>query len=237
MFNSPESIGINIGIFSVRFNWYDAIVIIEVWSDVVCPWCFIGKRRLEKAIAKLPDSSQIEVRHRAFQLQPDIKVTIPTSQHLAEKYRVSAQEVEAMQANVCSIADGEGLCYDLKNTLSGNTFDAHRLLLWSAELGKQSDLLEALYSAYFEKSEPVFTHSDLAKIAERVGLDSREVINLLESDKYVSQVKEDQEIARQLGANGVPFFVFDMKYGISGAQPQEVFDQTIVKALEESSRS
>ncbi|MBU6264117.1 MAG: DsbA family oxidoreductase [Actinomycetales bacterium] len=209
-------------------------MIIEVWSDVVCPWCFIGKRRLEKAIAKLPDPSVIEVRHRAFQLQPDITETIPTSQHLAEKYRVSAEQVAEMQANVCSIADGEGLCYDLKNTLSGNTLDAHRLVLWSAGKGKQQDLLEALYSAYFEQSKPVFSHEDLLVIAESVGLDRRETKTLLMTDLLEDQVKEDQAIAHQLGANGVPFFVFDMKYGVSGAQPQEVFDQTLVAALSEA---
>jgi predicted DsbA family dithiol-disulfide isomerase len=209
-------------------------MIIEVWSDVVCPWCFIGKRRLEKAIAKLPDPSVIEVRHRAFQLQPDISETIPTTQHLAEKYRVSAEQVAEMQANVCSIADGEGLCYDLKNTLSGNTLDAHRLVLWAAGKGKQQELLEALYSAYFEQSKPVFSHEDLLVIAESVGLNRREAETLLMTDLLEDQVKEDQAIAHQLGANGVPFFVFDMKYGISGAQPQEVFDQTLVAALSEA---
>jgi len=209
-------------------------MIIEVWSDVVCPWCFIGKRRLEKAIAKLPDPSVIEVRHRAFQLQPDITETIPTSQHLAEKYRVSAEQVAEMQANVCTIADGEGLCYDLKNTLSGNTLDAHRLVLWAAGKGKQQELLEALYSAYFEQSKPVFSHEDLLVIAESVGLDRREAETLLMTDLLEDQVKEDQAIAHQLGANGVPFFVFDMKYGISGAQPQEVFDKTLEIALSES---
>lgn len=209
-------------------------MIIEVWSDVVCPWCFIGKRRLEKAIAKLPDPNVIEVRHRAFQLQPDITETIPTSQHLAEKYRVSAEQVAEMQANVCSIADGEGLCYDLKNTLSGNTLDAHRLILWAAGKGKQQELLEALYSAYFEQSKPVFSHEDLLAIAESVGLDRREAETLLMTGLLEDQVKEDQATAHQLGANGVPFFVFDMKYGISGAQPQDVFDQTLVAALSEA---
>jgi predicted DsbA family dithiol-disulfide isomerase len=209
-------------------------MIIEVWSDVVCPWCFIGKRRLDKAIAKLTDPNVVEVRHRAFQLQPDISETVPTSQHLAEKYRVSAEQVAEMQANVCSIADGEGLCYDLKNTLSGNTMDAHRLILWAAGKGKQQDLLEALYSAYFEQSKPVFTHSDLLTIAESIGLDVKEAETLLMTDLLEDQVKEDQAIAHQLGANGVPFFVFDMKYGISGAQPQEVFDQTLVAALSEA---
>ena len=208
-------------------------MLIEVWSDVVCPWCYIGKRRLEKAIAKLPNPASVEVRHRAFQLQPDIEGTVSTTKHLAEKYNVSAEQVAEMQANVCSIADGEGLCYDLKDTLSGNTLDAHRLILWSAGKGKQEALLEALYSAYFEKSKPVFTHQDLLEITDAVGLDHHEAETLLISDLLEEQVKEDQAIAHQLGANGVPFFVIDMKYGISGAQPQEVFTQTLATALSE----
>lgn len=212
-------------------------MLIEVWSDVVCPWCFIGNRRLEKAIAKLPDPSVVEVRHRAFQLQPDIQETVLTSQFLAEKYRVSPDQVEAMQANVCSIADGEGLCYDLKNTLSGNTLDAHRLIHWSAGKGKQAELLEALYSAYFEKSQPVFTHQDLIAVAEQIGLDAKEAKTLLETDLLEDEVKADQALAQQLGANGVPFFVFDMKYGFSGAQPQEVFDETLKQALVEFTNS
>jgi protein disulfide-isomerase len=122
----------------------------------------------------------------------------------------------------------------LKNTLSGNTLDAHRLVLWAAGKGKQQELLEALYSAYFEQSKPVFSHEDLLVIAESVGLNRREAETLLMTDLLEDQVKEDQAIAHQLGANGVPFFVFDMKYGISGAQPQEVFDQTLVAALSEA---
>lgn len=209
-------------------------MIIDVWSDVVCPWCFIGKRRLEKAIAKLPDPNTVQVRHRAFQLQPDITETVPTAQHLSEKYRVSPEQVAQMQANVCSIADGEGLCYDLTNTLSGNTFDAHRLLLSSAKNGTQGSLLEALYSAYFEQNKPVFSHDDILGIVESAGLDVDSAKQVLESNEFADQVKEDQAIARELGANGVPFFVIDMKYGISGAQPQEVFDETLKAALAES---
>lgn len=209
-------------------------MLIEVWSDVVCPWCFIGKRRLEKAIAALPDPSVVQVRHRAFELQPDITETVPTSEHLAQKYRVSSAEVQAMQANVCSIADGEGLCYDLSNTLSGNTFHAHRLLLWAQEQGQQDTLLEEMYSAYFEKSESIFTDDDLIRIAERVGLAEDDVRKVLFSDDYSAQVREDEVLSRQLGATGVPFFVFGMKYGISGAQPQEVFDQTLRAALDEA---
>jgi predicted DsbA family dithiol-disulfide isomerase len=206
-------------------------MIIEVWSDVVCPWCFIGKRRLEKAIAKLPAGTPIEVRHRAFQLQPDIEGVTRTSDYLASKYRVDVDQVAAMQANVCSVADGEGLCYNLSDTLSGNTLDAHRLVLWAAEKGKQAELLEAMYSGYFEQSLPLFTNEDLLKIVEAARLPVDEAREVLESDAYASKVVEDQQVAASLGANGVPFFVFDMKIGFAGAQPDEVFEQAIAQAL------
>lgn len=205
-------------------------MIIDVWSDVVCPWCFIGKRRLEKALGEFGHSEEIVVRHRAFQLQPDAQETVPTHQLLAEKYRVSPKEVEKMQANVCAIADGEGLCYNLSGTLSGNTFDAHRLLLWAASMGKGEELLEAMYSGYFEKSLPLFSHQDLISIAETVGMDAVEVMNVLDSDQYAAEVLHDRDVASSLGATGVPFFVMDMKYGISGAQPLEVFVQTLEAA-------
>ena len=139
-------------------------MIIDVWSDVVCPWCFIGKRRLEKALSTFEHRGEVTIRHRAFQLQPDITTTVPTAQHLAEKYRIEEAQVKEMQANVCAVADGEGLCYNLDDTLSGNTFDAHRLLLWAATIDKQNELLEAMYSAYFEKSKPLFSHTDLVGI-------------------------------------------------------------------------
>jgi predicted DsbA family dithiol-disulfide isomerase len=198
---------------------------IDVWSDVVCPWCFIGRRRLQKAISQHGAGHDITVRHRAFQLQPDITKTVPTSEHLATKYRIDKAEVAQMQANVCSIADGEGLCYKLENTLSGNTADAHRLILWAETIGKDDELLEALYSAYFEKSLPIFSHEDLLAITDQVGINHAAAAALLQSSEFVDRVQEDQAIASQLGANGVPFYVVDMKFGISGAQPQEVFNQ------------
>jgi predicted DsbA family dithiol-disulfide isomerase len=203
---------------------------IDVWSDVVCPWCFIGRRRLQKAIAAHGSGFDITVRHRAFQLQPDITETVPTSEHLASKYRIDKAQVEAMQANVCQIADGEGLCYDLGATLSGNTLDAHRLILWAQTIGKDDELLEALYSAYFEKSLPVFSHQDLIAVAKTVGINESNAVALLESNEFADQVREDQNLAGQLGATGVPFYVIDMKFGISGAQPQEVFDQIFAQA-------
>lgn len=210
-------------------------MIIDVWSDVVCPWCFIGKRRLESALANFPDREKITIRHRAFQLQPDAREVVKTAELLSEKYGATPEQVKEMQANVCAIADGEGLCYKLDETLSGNTFDAHRLLLWSATIGKQDELLEAMYSAYFEKSRPLFSHPDLVSVAVSVGIDADIADDLLRSDSFTDEVIGDRNLAAQLGASGVPFFVFDMKYGISGAQPLEAFTQTLAKAYEEQS--
>ena len=205
-------------------------MIIDVWSDVVCPWCYIGKRRLERALEKFEFRDEIIVRHRAFELAPDARETMPTSQLLAEKYRISLDDVKQMQANVCAIADGEGLCYALDETLSGNTFDAHRILLWGATLEKQDALLEAMYSNYFEKSLPLFSYQDLCFVAESVGISAVEVMKILDSDQFTQEVIEDRKLASQLGATGVPFFVVDMKYVISGAQPLETFSQTLETA-------
>ncbi|MEI6844417.1 MAG: DsbA family oxidoreductase [Actinomycetes bacterium] len=205
-------------------------MIIDVWSDVVCPWCFIGKRRLEKALSIFEHRDEVTIRHHAFQLQPDITTTISTTTLLSEKYNLKPAAVKEMQANVCAIADGEGLCYDLDDTLSGNTFDAHRLLLWSATVNKQSELLEAMYSAYFEKSKPLFSHTDLVSVALSVDIDADVVEDILLSTKFTDEVIADRNLATQLGATGVPFFVIDMKYGISGAQPLEAFTKTLEEA-------
>lgn len=209
-------------------------MIIDVWSDVVCPWCFIGKRRLEKALSLFEHRDQVTIRHRAFQLQPDITSTVPTADYLADKYRMPTEKVKEMQANVCAIADGEGLCYNLDDTLSGNTFEAHRLLLWAATIDKQDVLLEAMYSAYFEKSQPLFSHADLISVATSIGLDSSDVEKILNSEQFKDEVIADRTLASQLGATGVPFFVVDMKYGISGAQPLEAFTQTLEGAWAEA---
>ena len=212
-------------------------MLVEVWSDVVCPWCFIGRRRLQSALKSFPHAEEVTVVHRAFQLQPDAVGVEPTSQHLAEKYGVSTEQVQQMQKNVCTIADGEGLCYDLDATLSGNTRDAHRLLLWAQDQGRAEVLLEALYSGYFEQGRSVFTHQDLLAFVDQVGLDHDAAQAVLESDAYADQVLEHARTAASLGANGVPFFVFDRRYGISGAQPVEAFTQTLDAAWQAATAS
>ena len=205
---------------------------IDVWSDVVCPWCFIGRRRLQKAIARI--GAEVTVKHRAFQLQPDLQKTVPTKELLASKYRISEVEVQSMQSNVCSIADGEGLCYDLSETQSGNTRDAHRLLLWAESSGKQDELLELMYSSYFEKKRSLFSHQDLLSITDACGIKEEEARAILNSESYQAECDADIALARQLGITGVPFYAIDMRYGISGAQPDEVFFETLKEAMSQT---
>ena len=209
-------------------------MLIDVWSDVVCPWCFIGKRRLEKALAEIDKSIPIEIRHRAFQLDPRTTEIRNTKDLLAEKYGIPIEGVDQMQSHVCKIADGEGLCYDLSNTNSGNTATAHRLLAWARELGKGQELLEVLFTNYFEKSKGVFTETELLELVAEAGLSTETAKEIINSDRYAESLAEDQAIAQEIGIGGVPFFVFDQKYGISGAEDLEVFKETIAKTLEES---
>jgi len=198
-------------------------MLIEVWSDVVCPWCFIGKRRLDFALEQA-GVKDAEIVYRAFQLDPSATTDgVRTIDVISRKYGVSLEEAEKMMGNVTSVAAGEGLNFRLLDGVSGNTGDAHRLILWAAEQGRGQELVEALFHRYFELAEPVFTTDDLLPIAAEVGLDRAAAAELLSSDAYADQVVADQEQAAAYGANGVPFFVFDRKVGFSGAQPLEVF--------------
>jgi len=205
---------------------------IEVWSDVVCPWCYIGKRRLELALRDFDGA--VEVVHRAFQLDPSTptegRLTVDL---LAEKYRVGPEQASQMMADVSEVARGVGLEYALDRTRSGNTRDAHRLLLWAQEHSPDAAqaLLERIYDAYFVRADSVFTADDLIPLVSAVGLDPDAARTVLASDAYREAVLADQRFAQELGANGVPFFVIDRRYGISGAQPLEVFRATLEQAV------
>jgi predicted DsbA family dithiol-disulfide isomerase len=214
---------------------------IQVWSDVVCPWCFIGKRRLEQAIAELRTDptwnvTDIEITHRAFQLDPssttDGRRTVDV---IAEKYGMTKDEAAAMMANVTEVASSVGLAYRLLDTRSGNTLDAHRLVLWAQEhagLDAAQDLLERILHGYFEEAEPVFTATELLPYVREAGLDAKAAAAMLETDNYRREAADDQQQAGRFGATGVPFFVIDDRFGISGAQPLEVFTETLRKAAE-----
>jgi predicted DsbA family dithiol-disulfide isomerase len=212
---------------------------IEIWSDVVCPWCFIGKRRLESALDAFPHRDEVEVEFRSFELDPSAPTPAgePVVTMLARKYGVSVEQAAQMQEQVTQVAAEVGLEYHLDQTLHANTVDAHRLLhLALDEAGPrvQAELKEALMTAYFTRAEDVTDHDVLRKAATDVGLDPSRVDAVLASQEYADAVRADIDQARAFGATGVPFFVVDRKYGISGAQPVEVFTQVLERAWDES---
>jgi predicted DsbA family dithiol-disulfide isomerase len=209
---------------------------VEVWSDVVCPWCYIGKRRLESALEQFPHRDQVEVVWRSFQLDPSVPEgeTHPTLPALAAKYGRPVEEMRAMMAHVEQVAADEGLEYRLADGVSGNTLLAHELLHLAAQHGKRNELKERLLHAYFEESRPVFDLESLVPFAVEVGLDEGEVRTALTDRRYLSAVRQDGATAQQLGATGVPFFVVDGKYGAAGAQPAELLLQLLERAWAEA---
>ena len=206
---------------------------IEVWADVVCPWCYVGKRRLQAAVAERGIADDVDIVHRAFQLDPTASTTTePTVDHLAAKYGVTREQALDMMSDVTEVAAAEGLDYHLDRTMTGNTRNAHRLALWTQDQDPvlAQRLLEAMYSAYFKQGRGVFSTDDLVALAAEVGLDADAAREMLAGTAYLDQVVQDQVLARTFCANGVPFFVIDRAYGVSGAQPLEVFLDAIDQA-------
>ncbi|MCW2760289.1 MAG: DsbA family oxidoreductase [Marmoricola sp.] len=212
---------------------------IEIWSDVVCPWCYIGKRRLETALEQSGHRDEIEVVYRSFQLNPS-SPRVPDQtvvEHLGQKYGGGPAAGQQMIDRVEAVAAEEGLLFRLGEAQRVNTVDAHRLLhLALAEGGPslQYALSEELLAAYFLRAENVADHDQLRRTAAKVGLDTERVDEVLASEEYADAVEADIREAASLGANGVPFFVIDRKYGVSGAQPADTFVQVIERAWSES---
>jgi predicted DsbA family dithiol-disulfide isomerase len=203
---------------------------IEIWSDVVCPWCYIGKRRLEAALAEFPHADQVEVVWRSFQLDPSAPDTpVETvAEHLGRKYGGGADGGRQMIDRVEAVAAEEGMIWRHHESLRVGTVDAHRLLHAAGVL--RGDLKEALLRAYFVEAANVADHETLTRIATEVGLDEVTVKEVLTSDRYADEVEADLRQAVSYGATGVPFFVIDQKYGISGAQPVDTFRQVLDRA-------
>jgi predicted DsbA family dithiol-disulfide isomerase len=203
---------------------------VEIWSDIVCPWCYLGKRRFEEALAGFGHRDDVDVVYRSFELDPaaPTDATVPTIQLLAGKYGMTPEQAEAAQHEMEERAAADGLTFRMENLRSGNTRDAHRLVQLAKANGRQAELVEALHRAYFTEQESVFDHASLARIAVDSGLDPAEVDKVLTTDQFADDVTADEATANSLGATGVPFFVIDRRYGISGAQPAD----TIAGALE-----
>ena len=210
----------------------------EIWSDVVCPWCFVGKRRLERALAGFEHADAVEVVYRSFELDPSAprhghELTTPV---LARKYGRSEAEMRQMQQQLIDLAAEEGLAFRLFDNVHTNSVDAHRLLHLALETGGpalQRDLKERLLSAYFEDAEDIGDHEVLTRVAVAAGLEADGVARVLAGDAYADAVAADAAQARAYGATGVPFFVLDEKYAVSGAQPTEVFEQLLRRAWSE----
>jgi len=209
---------------------------IEVWSDVVCPWCYIGKRRLESALAKFEHADEVEVVWRSFELDPDTPAdaTGDLVGHLAAKYGGGREAAESMMDRVAEVARGEDLHYRFDIAQRGNTFDAHRLIHFAADHGLQGEMKERVMEAYFTEGAAPNDRPTLAKLAADVGLDADETLATLASDRYVDEVRTDEAMARELGVNGVPFFVIDRAYGVSGAQDADRLLEVIREAWTES---
>ncbi|MFB9312361.1 DsbA family oxidoreductase [Nocardioides plantarum] len=203
---------------------------IEIWSDVVCPWCYIGKRRLEEALAGFEHRDEVEIEWRSFQLDPSAP-TEPTenvSAMLARKYG-GAERVAQMQGQMLQVAAEAGLDFSKHaESLHLNTVDAHRLLHSVGE--RRAELKEALLHAYFVEARNLADHDVLVDVATSIGLDADEARAVLSSDAHAEAVAADAAQAQAYGATGVPFFVFDAKYGVSGAQPVEAFTQVLERA-------
>lgn len=208
---------------------------IEIWSDYVCPFCYIGKRTLEQALLKTGFNNQAEVTFKAYQLDPDTPVdsSISVYESLAAKFGQSAEQAKEMTKGVAAHAEQVGLKYDFDNMVQANTLAAHRLVKWAETQGRDAVLTEQLLNAYFIEAEHIGKYAVLLDHAEKAGLPRNEAKRVLDSDEFLADVEQDIAEARQLGVQGVPFFVINRKYAISGAQPLEAFVDSIKQIADE----
>jgi predicted DsbA family dithiol-disulfide isomerase len=205
---------------------------VEIWSDVVCPWCYIGKRRFERALEQFDGASEVEVEWRSFQLNPDHPrgVRHAHDDYLAEKLGATIEQVRVLSDRVTSLAAAEGLDYDFERYQVVNTLDAHRVTHLAKARGLGAEIQERLLRAQLVEGEILDDPETLARLGADVGLAAEEVRQVLASDAYAADVRTDVDDARQLGVNGVPFFVVDRRFGISGAQPSDLFLQALNRA-------
>ena len=207
---------------------------VDIWSDVVCPWCYVGKARFEKALGSFEHRDEVEVVFHSFELDPGYpkdKRGETNLQMLGRKYGMTAEAAREAEGRVAGLARAEGIGFDSERPI-GNTFDIHRVLRLGLDRGVQHELVSAVNEAYFAKARQVFDHDVMSEVAAGAGLDAGEVGKVLAGEDYSDEVRQDQARAGQLGINGVPFFVFDMALGVSGAQPTELFSQALNQAWE-----
>ncbi|EKU53046.1 MULTISPECIES: DsbA family oxidoreductase [unclassified Acinetobacter calcoaceticus/baumannii complex] len=209
---------------------------VDIWSDVVCPFCYIGKKRLEHVAEQA--GIELEIHWHSFELDPDAPAKHDTSntERLAKKYGRSYAEMEEMERNVAAMAAAEGIDFQWQKANSGNSFNAHRIIHLAQSKGLGNEAEEAFFHAYMTEGLAIGEREVVEEIASRIGLDNAEVEYVLDSDELADFVRHDEKIAReQLNVTGVPFFVFDQKLALSGAQPREIFLQALQQAQSTSS--
>jgi predicted DsbA family dithiol-disulfide isomerase len=211
---------------------------IEIWSDVVCPWCYIGKRRFERAVAAFGHPDQVTVTYRSFELDPGAPAqrTGTQAEHLARKYGMTLAQAEQASQQMTQRAAADGLDFRFDLIRGGNTFDAHRLLHLAKEHGLQPQMKERLLRGTFTEGLPVADQPTLARLATEVGLPPAQVQAVLDGDAYADAVRADEQQAARYGITGVPFFVADGKYAVSGAQPPEVLLELLQRAYDDASQ-
>ncbi|HLV68643.1 MAG TPA: DsbA family oxidoreductase [Polyangiaceae bacterium] len=211
---------------------------IEIWSDVICPWCGLGQHRLERALAAFAHRDDVEVVHRSFQLDPSFpERTEPARDMLARKYRLNDAQLDATFRRVEGLAAADGLSpYIVGDNVVGNTRLAHELLALASERGLEEAAWKRLYRAYFGERRSIFDIDSLVALGVELGLDAEEVRAALRDGRYRARVEAEGEEARALGASGVPFVVIDRRYAVAGAQPIETFKTAIERAWQESAR-
>lgn len=208
---------------------------IEIWSDFVCPFCYIGKRRLEIALDKFEHKDEVELIFKSFELDTKAKKQYEENIHelIAKKYGIPVEEAKATNDGIVAQAKAIGLNYNFDTLKPTNTFDAHRLAHYAKEKGKLKELSERILKAYFVEGAYISDYGTLADLASEVGLERREALEILEAGSYSEEVRRDEEKALRLRVNGVPFFVFNDKYAVSGAQPPERFLEVLKKVKKE----
>lgn len=206
---------------------------VDIWSDVQCPWCYIGKRKFEAGVAEF--GGDVEVEYHSFELSPDTPVDFDGTprDYLAARKGISPEQVDQMFERVTSIAASVGLDYDFDHVHQTNTVKAHELLHFAKAQGRQLEMKERLLDAYFVRGEHVGRIEDLADIAASIGFDRDEVVRVLEAGEYTAAVKDDVALATEYGIQGVPFFVIDGKYGVSGAQEASAFANVLAQVSQE----
>lgn len=209
-------------------------LLVEVWSDIVCPFCYIGKKNYELALSEFNFAQDIKLEFKSYMLDPNFEHNpeekYDLRQGLANKYGKTLAEVDQMQNHIIAMAQSVGLTFDFQNSYRFNTMNAHRILHKAKEKNIDTKLTEAFFSAYLEKGLNLAKIEVLKKVAQENGMLPEEIDEALTNDLYAYKVQQDLQEAAQLGISGVPFFVFNRKYGVSGAQPKEVFLQTMQQA-------